>query len=140
MMNFSEESVIFFFTLAFNTEFLLSNEKDYIANLFSFGVLLPGLNLKSFFLLLQGYKITTLILSYLALHLPSLLLMCVYINFTDKFLTLTWKSIKTSIQYVSNGLVLITVFRMMQQESCHYNIIIFTGILIFIITKLYKLY
>lgn len=140
MMNFSEESVIFFFTLAFNTEFLLSNEKNYIANLFSFGVLLPGLNLKSFFLLLQGYKITTLILSYLALHLPSLLLMCVYINFTDKFLTLTWKSIKTSIQYVSNGLVLITVFRMMQQESCHYNIIIFTGILIFIITKLYKLY
>ncbi len=140
MMNFSEESVIFFFTLALNTGFLLSNEKHYIANLFSFGVLLPGLNLKSFFLLLQGYKITTLILSYLALHLPSLLLMCVYINFTDKFLTLTWKSIKTSIQYVSNGLVLITVFRMMQQESCHYNIIIFTGILIFIITKLYKLY
>lgn len=81
-----------------------------------------------------------LVFSYLALHLPSLLLMCIYISYSSMFQSVTWKCISNSIQFVSNGLVLVTVVRMLQQETCHLHIIIFTSLLIFTITKQYKLY
>lgn len=41
---------------------------------------------------------------------------------------------------MSNGLVLVTVIKMLQEENCHSNLIMFTAVLIFTITKLYKLY
>lgn len=66
--------------------------------------------------------------------------MCIYSSYSDYFQSLVWRSINNTIQFVSNGLVLVTVVKMMQEEGCHFNLIIFTAVLIFTITKLYKLY
>lgn len=114
--------------------------KYYIPNLYGLGILLPSLHLKSFFLIFQDHSLKMLIFSYIALHLPSLLLMCIYNSYSEHFQSLAWKSINITIQFVSNGLVLVTVVKMLEEEGCHLNLIIFTSVLIFTITKLYKLY
>jgi hypothetical protein len=115
MMNFNQDTSIFFFALAAECPLLPPDSLHYIPNLFGLGLLFPGLFLKSFFLILQGHTFLMMVLSYLALHLPSILLMLIYMSFPSHFQTSTWLSIRTSVQYISNGLVLVTVYRMLQQ-------------------------
>ena len=81
MLNFNQESIIFYFTIAFQLDTVPVGRKYYIPNLYGFGILFPSLHLKAFFILLYGFNTKMLIFSYLALHLPSLLLMCVYISY-----------------------------------------------------------
>lgn len=115
MMNFNQESSIFFYSLAAESSLLSSHSLHYILNLYGLGLLFPGLFLKSFFLLLGGHSLLMMALSYFALHMPSILLMMIYMSFGEQFQSSTWKCISTSIQFISNGLVLVTVFRMMKQ-------------------------
>lgn len=108
------------------------------ANLYALGYLLPGLHLKTFFLLFGDEEWPFLCLSYLAVHLPSLLLLCAALAHRQVFFSLTWVKISSSIQAASNGLVLVAVGTILGQESCHMHIAFFTSLVIFTVTKLYK--
>jgi hypothetical protein len=110
-----------------------------VTNYYGFGYILPGLHLKSFFLILQDCSLLSIIFSYFAIHLPSLLLLCVYIGLSDSFQTVAWKNISSTIQFISNGLILVTVWQMIEVEECDQNIIVFTAVVILTIIKLYKL-
>lgn len=89
------------------------NTNIYTANLYSLGYLLPGLHLKTFFLLFQSEDLSFLVFSYLAIHLPSLLMLCISLGYKKIFFSLGWKKINLSIQAVSNGLVLVTVINLL---------------------------
>jgi chromate transport protein ChrA len=110
----------------------------FTANLYALGYLLPGLHLKTFFLLFAGEDWPFLALSYLALHLPSLLVLCTGLGHRKLFFSPVWGKMSGSVQSASNGLVLVAVWTMLSEESCQWNIVFFTSLVIFTVTKLYK--
>ncbi len=110
-----------------------------VGDLFGLGYIFPGLHIKSFFLLFVHNNIKTIIISYIALFLPSVLFIYVTTCYYEQFNSVTWKGISTSVQTVSNGLILVTIASLISEESCHFNIVLYTSIVLFTVTKLYKL-
>jgi chromate transport protein ChrA len=113
MMTQSPQTAIFYYILAY--EVFSGNQKEYIPDLYAMGFFLPGPYLKNFFLIIQGHSSLMLILSYIALYTPSLLLLCVFSYFEEQFRTVVWKRINATLQWVSDGLILVTIYRMMRQ-------------------------
>ncbi len=83
------------------------------ANLYALAYLLPGLHLKVYFLLIGTHEWSFLILAYLALHLPSLLMLCFGVAERGVWVSGTWGKMRAGMQAVSNGLVLVGVGRML---------------------------
>jgi hypothetical protein len=109
------------------------------ANLYALGYLLPGLHLKAYFLLLGTQQWSFLLLAYFALHLPSLLVLCLGVAYRKVWLSGTWGKMGAGMQAASNGLVLVGVGRMLGEEECHLHIAFFTTLVLLTVTKLYKL-
>lgn len=52
-----------------------------IGDLYALGFIIPGLHLKSYMLLLDNHNFASITLSFLALHIPTLLLMYVFLGY-----------------------------------------------------------
>lgn len=131
------QTILIFYPLAINA--LPFHQMVYTADLYALGFLLPGSYLQSFFLILKNNTIYTLILSYIALYLPSLLLLNIYFSLKHKINPSIWRILNELTTWLTKGLIMITIFRLVGEEVCHINIVFFTGIVIFAITRLYSL-
>lgn len=109
------------------------------ASIYALGYLLPGLHLKALFLLLRQGSWSFLLFAYVALHLPSLLMLCLGVAHRRVWLSVVWGKMIAGVQAASNGLVMIGMARMLGEEDCHLHIAFFTTLVLLTVTKLYKL-
>jgi len=104
------QTIAVFYSLAISS--LPLQQLVYTADLYALGFLLPGSYLQSFFLVLKSHSFSTLFFSYIALYLPSLLCLYIYFSLKDKIKPTFWKSISNLMAWLSQGLILITIFRL----------------------------
>lgn len=110
------------------------------ADVIGINLIMPGSHLKGFFTLIgTDLSVSTFVMTYLYLFLPSILICCFYLGHRKWFYSLVWDNSLRAMQGVGNGLVISMICWILMRETCNFNAVAYSAVVIFCVIKLYHL-